>query len=141
MERGKNLKLGTENNENFAHILQHFFCWTLCQGKVIFITINLYHLRNTHFVKTRMVEPGSSYQIYSNIFIRQVIIISFYLPPADRPGTGDYKMPDVRACVRPSVRLSVRSSRFIKGFITPLFMNINSPNLHKRFMSTKACLS
>ena len=28
----------------------------------------------------------------------------FYLPPADRPGTGDYKMPDVRPCVRPSVR-------------------------------------
>ena len=31
----------------------------------------------------------------------------FYLPPADRPGTGDYKMPDVhpsvRACVSPFV--------------------------------------
>ena len=26
----------------------------------------------------------------------------FYLPPADRPGTGDYKMPCVRACVRSS---------------------------------------
>ena len=64
----------------------------------------------------------------------------YYLPPADRPGTGDYKMPDVRPCVRPCVRPSVRSSRFIKGFITPLFMNINSSNLHKRFMSTKACL-
>ena len=24
----------------------------------------------------------------------------FYLPPADRPGTGDYKMPDVCLCVR-----------------------------------------
>ena len=57
----------------------------------------------------------------------------FYLPPADRPGTGDYKMPDV--CP------SVRSSHFIKGFITPLFMSINSPNLHKRFISIKACLS
>ena len=26
----------------------------------------------------------------------------FYLPPADRPGMGDYKMPCVRACVRSS---------------------------------------
>ena len=23
----------------------------------------------------------------------------YYLPPADRPGTGDYKMPSVRATV------------------------------------------
>ena len=23
----------------------------------------------------------------------------FYLLPADRPGTGDYKMPDVRPCI------------------------------------------
>ena len=62
-----------------------------------------------------------------------IFYIHFYLPPADRPGREDYKMPEVRP--------SVRSSRFIKGFITPLFININSPNLHKRFMSTKARLS
>ena len=29
--------------------------------------------------------------------------VHFYLPPAYRPGTGDYKMPSVRACVRPFV--------------------------------------
>ena len=108
-------------------------------------------------------------------YVLQSVVCSwpFYLPPSDRPGTGDYKMPDdssntfeigvfvfifvfihfksIRIRIRilykvfapglpMSVRQCVRSSRFIKGFITPLFMNINSPNLHKRFMSTKACL-
>ena len=34
-------------------------------------------------------------------------LYTYYLPPADRPGTGDYKMPSVRA--------SVRSSRFYKS--------------------------
>ena len=33
-----------------------------------------------------------------------VVPCSYYLPPADRPGMGDYKMPSVRACVRPCVR-------------------------------------
>ena len=32
-----------------------------------------------------------------------IFMIYFYLPPADRPGTGDYKM----ICVRASVRVSV----------------------------------
>ena len=33
--------------------------------------------------------------------------------------------------------MSVCLSRYIKGFITFLFMNINSPNLDKRFLSTR----
>ena len=37
----------------------------------------------------------------------------FYLPLADRPGTGDYKMP----CVRASVRVSVRHV-FTKAFLS-----------------------
>ena len=32
-----------------------------------------------------------------------IAVAYYYLPPADRPGTGDYKMPSVRACVRPFV--------------------------------------
>ena len=37
----------------------------------------------------------------------------YYLPPADRPGTGDYKMP----CVRVGVRASVRHI-FTKAFLS-----------------------
>ena len=42
---------------------------------------------------------------------RPISSYCYYLPPADRPGTGDYKMPSVRACVR----VCVRSSRFYKS--------------------------
>ena len=41
----------------------------------------------------------------------------YYLPPADRPGMGDYKMPSVRASVRPCVRASVRHV-FTKAFLS-----------------------
>ena len=42
---------------------------------------------------------------------------SYYLPPADRPGTGDYKMPCVRASVHAWVRASVRHI-FTKAFLS-----------------------
>ena len=41
----------------------------------------------------------------------------YYLPLAARPGTGDYKVPNVHPCVCPSIR----SPRFIKGFIYPVY--------------------
>ena len=44
-------------------------------------------------------------------------ICDFYLPPADRPGTGDYKMPSVRASARVCVRASVRHV-FTKAFLS-----------------------
>ena len=68
--------------------------------------------------------------ILGGLFPIDVNSDTVYCLPADRPGAGDYKMPDVR----PSV-LSVRSSHFIKCSITPLFMNINSPNLHQKFVN------
>ena len=89
-----------------------------------------------HLINRKSMKISTPESIFQHLKIN-----TFYLLPADRPGTGDYKMPDVRPCVRACVRPSVRPSRFIKGFITPLFMDINSPNLHKRFMSRQACLS
>ena len=47
--------------------------------------------------------------LYITIFIMKDYTLyfrplkSYYLPLAVRPGTGDYKMPCVRACVRPFV--------------------------------------
>ena len=43
----------------------------------------------------------------TKVFVNLPCLRGYYLPPADRPGTGDYKMPSVRACVR--------SSRFYKS--------------------------
>ena len=48
------------------------------------------------------------YPLSRAIHIIDMQVCLYYLPPADRPGTGDYKMPDVRPCVRAFVRPSVR---------------------------------
>ena len=64
-----------------------------------------------HPYVTRVMKMGFSRKQFinssDNFFMVFKRICSFYLPPADRPGTGDYKMPTVRACVR--------SSRFYKS--------------------------
>ena len=35
-----------------------------------------------------------------HLYMHYLSLRHYYLPPADRPGTGDYKMLSVRACVR-----------------------------------------
>ena len=117
------------------HIWHYSDCYPLLCADLPFRLLCMFCLNSTLFLLL-IFRPKKYHAI---VILLQ--LTHFYLPPADRPGTGDYKMPDVRPSVRPCVCASVRSSRFIKGFITPLFMNINSPNLHKRFISTKACLS
>ena len=62
----------------------------------------------------------------------------FYLLPADRPRTVDYKMPNVR----PSIRLCVRASvpRFTKSSLSHSLLKIYSSNLEIMFMPTITCL-
>ena len=62
---------------------------------VNFIVIGIFINKNTYII------PTNAYVTYRSVKDTDNVSPHFYLPPADRPGTGDYKMPSVRACVRP----------------------------------------
>ena len=63
--------------------------------------VNNETLLKFHFCKTYIQHNLINY-IFTH-YVKILISISFFLLPAHRPGTGDYKMPDVCACVRPFV--------------------------------------
>ena len=57
-------------------------------------------------------------------------LFHYYLPHADRPGTGYYKMPDVCPSMHPFVM-------FYKRLYNSFVYEHKFTKFHKRFMSTK----
>ena len=64
-----------------------------------------------------------------NIEAQNRLNIPFYLPPANRPGMGDYKMPNVH----PPVHASVRSLVLGQSSQSPILSLAGSPIIEDRY--------
>ena len=89
---------------------------------------------NVHIYKLAKGRNVKEYpKVYQNMYGCQMTLnVYFYLPPANRSWTEDYKMPDVCLCMRPSC--------FTKSSLPHLLMKIYSPNFKIMFKPTETCL-